>query len=163
MRHRTKGRPLAKPSVTHKNICGISGLCVESRLWVKPNPRPIDSRAISRFGQRGEPFPCVAKAEPNQIVFRLEGERAGRVNRRIVVDSRLLPGETATLTLPWGEHTRARMWLEVWPDHYYDTQVYDAVLAGLVPGSPAADLISSADRAAQESNYRLFVTEVAKP
>ena len=55
------------------------------------------------------------------------------------------------------------MWLEIWPDDYYDNQVYDNLLAGLVPGSPAMQLITRADRTAQASSYRLFVTEVEKP
>ena len=84
----------------------------------------------------------------------------GWVERR---DTRLLPGVTATLTVPWRGYRRARMWLEVRPDHYYDTKVYDALLAGLATGTPAADLIARADRAALTSSYELFVTEVARP
>lgn len=78
-------------------------------------------------------------------------------------DSRLMPGETATLTLAWQGHPRARMWLEVQPDYYYDTQVYDVLRARLAPGSPAAELIARADRKAEISGYHLFETEVTRP
>ncbi len=94
------------------------------------------------------------------IVRQVSYGGGGWVERR---DSRLLPGGIATLTLPWLDYAHARLWLEVWPDHYYDTQVYDALLAGLAPGSSAFDLISRADGAAQASSFRLFVTEVERP
>lgn len=78
-------------------------------------------------------------------------------------DTRLLPGEKALLTLPWQRFAKARVWLEVKPDDYYDNQVYDALLDNLPAGSHAANLIARADNAARTSSYRLFVTDVEKP
>ena len=78
-------------------------------------------------------------------------------------DSRLLPGETTILELPWQGYAGARMWLEVRPDHYYDTKVYDALLTRFLPGSPSAELIGRADVAVRQSDYRLFETELRRP
>lgn len=78
-------------------------------------------------------------------------------------DTRLLPGEKALLTLPWQRFAKARVWLEVKPDDYYDNQVYDALLDNLPAGSHAAHLIARADNTARASSYRLFVTDVEKP
>ena len=71
--------------------------------------------------------------------------------------------EEASLFLPWQGYAKARLWLEVAPDDYYDNQVYDVLLANLAPDSPSATLIARADRIAQASSYRLFVTEIEKP
>jgi hypothetical protein len=78
-------------------------------------------------------------------------------------DSRLLPGETATLFVPWKESDRIRMWLEVHPDDYYDHRVYDQLLRQLPAEGEAARLISRADSDARSSRYRLFETELARP
>lgn len=78
-------------------------------------------------------------------------------------DTRLLPEQAATLTLPWQGYAKAKLWLEVSPDDFYDAQVYDALLTKLASDSAAAMLLARADRAAQAGNYRLFVTEVDRP
>jgi hypothetical protein len=78
-------------------------------------------------------------------------------------DSRLLPGKTAILNLPWGQSRRIRMWLEVEPDDFYDHQVYDGLLEGMAPESAAARLIGQADKQASASGYRLFETELMRP
>lgn len=78
-------------------------------------------------------------------------------------DTRLMPGDTATLFLPWRGRSRARVWLEVYPDDYYDHQVFDQLLAGLPAGGHPARLIAEADARARASRYRLFETELARP
>lgn len=117
----------------------------------------VEMRAVL-IDARGQAVPGSAV----QHVIQREVAVAGGkwVERR---DSRLLPGETTILELPWQGYAGARMWLEVRPDHYYDTKVYNTLLAGLAPGTPAAELIARADGAAQVSTYRLFVTDVERP
>lgn len=78
-------------------------------------------------------------------------------------DTRLLPGQSASLLVPWGEAASVRLWLEVTPDHFYDHEVYDDLLERLDAGSPAARLIAEADRRAAASRYRLFGTVVVRP
>jgi hypothetical protein len=78
-------------------------------------------------------------------------------------DTRLLPGETASLMLSWQGGGRIRMWLEVHPDDFYDHQVYDQLLDQLPSGGPAAHLVAEADRRAVASRYRLFETELIRP
>lgn len=78
-------------------------------------------------------------------------------------DTRLLPGETATLDMRWPASGRVRLWLEVRPDDFYDLHVYDDLLRDLPEGSPAASLIAEADSRAEASHFRLFETELAQP
>jgi nitrate/TMAO reductase-like tetraheme cytochrome c subunit len=78
-------------------------------------------------------------------------------------DTRLLPGETASLELPWQNSDRIRMWLEVHPDDYYDHQVYAQLLGNLPAEGAAARLIAKADSQANASRYRLFETELKRP
>ena len=78
-------------------------------------------------------------------------------------DTRLLPGETAALDIPWGDARRVRIWLEVHPDDFYDHDVYDELLRLLPKGSPAARLIAVADGQARESRFRLFESEIERP
>lgn len=77
-------------------------------------------------------------------------------------DTRLFPGQTATLDVPWPESGRVRFWLEVHPDDFYDHDVYDALRRDLPKGSPAATMIAEADRRAQASRFRLFETEAVR-
>ena len=78
-------------------------------------------------------------------------------------DTRLFPGETASLDLPWQSSDRIRMWLEVHPDDYYDHQVYDQLLRQLAAEGAPARLIAEADSQASASRYRLFETELKRP
>ena len=77
-------------------------------------------------------------------------------------DTRLMPGETATLDILWGETGRVKMWLEVHPDDFYDHDVYDILLDQLPEGS-AASLISQANRDAVGNRFSLFETELERP
>ena len=76
-------------------------------------------------------------------------------------DTRLFPGGSAVLELPWGEAVQARMWLEIDPDDFYDHQVYDGLLESL--SGEARKLIAKADGEAGKSRFRLFETELARP
>jgi hypothetical protein len=78
-------------------------------------------------------------------------------------DTRLLPGQTATLEIAWGAARRVRFWLEIHPDDFYDHEVYDGLLAALPKGGPAARLIAKADAEARARRYRLFETVVERP
>lgn len=78
-------------------------------------------------------------------------------------DTRLLPGQTASIRLPWQGSDRARAWLEVEPDDYYRVQVYRPLMKQLPEGEAAARLIAAAAARAEVSGYRLFETEVTRP
>lgn len=78
-------------------------------------------------------------------------------------DTRLLPGQAATLEVSWPASGRVRMWLEVHPDDFYDHDVYDALLRDLPKGTASAKLIAQADRQARESRFRLFETDLSRP
>lgn len=78
-------------------------------------------------------------------------------------DTRLLPGETAVLEIPWGDAQRVRMWLEIHPDDFYDHDVYDDLLRDLSQGSHAARLIAEAKTHASMGRFRLFETEIKRP
>lgn len=78
-------------------------------------------------------------------------------------DTRLLPGASIELVLPWKGAQGARLWLEVAPDDFYDHEVYDGLLAALPKGSPAAQLIAEADRRARQGRFRLFETVLRPP
>jgi nitrate/TMAO reductase-like tetraheme cytochrome c subunit len=78
-------------------------------------------------------------------------------------DTRLLPGATAVLEIPWGNTRRVRMWLEIHPDDFYDHDVYDELLRHLPKDSHAARLIAEADARAKGGRFRLFETEIERP
>ncbi len=78
-------------------------------------------------------------------------------------DTRLLPGQSATLDLRWPKSGRVRLWLEVHPDDFYHNNVYNGLLHDLPKGSVSANLIAEADRRAQASRFRLFETELRRP
>ncbi len=78
-------------------------------------------------------------------------------------DTRLLPGQSSTLEMPWPSSGAVRLWLEVHPDDFYDHSVYDGLLRDLPKNSAAAQLIAEADRRAQANRYRLFETTLRRP
>lgn len=57
------------------------------------------------------------------------------------------------LELPWRGSDRVQMWLEVYPDDYYDHEAYDQLLSGFPPESIPACLISEADARAKASRH----------
>jgi hypothetical protein len=78
-------------------------------------------------------------------------------------DTRLHPGETAVLKVPWADAAAVRMWIEVHPDDFYDHDVYDGLLAGLAKDGPEYRLIAEADRRARTSRFTLFETVISRP
>lgn len=78
-------------------------------------------------------------------------------------DTRLLPGQSATLDMSWPASGRVRFWLEIHPDDFYDHEVYDGLLRDLPKGGAPARLIAEADRQARESRFILFETDLIKP
>ena len=119
-------------------------------------PRVV-MRAVALDGT-GQPLSGTSASHVIQRVVRFVGGRWIEES-----DSRLLPGTSAVLRLPWPPSGRVRMWLEVAPDDFYDHEVYDALMQQLAPGSAAAHLIAKADRRAETSAYRLFETELQRP
>lgn len=117
----------------------------------------VEMRAVA-LDADGREAPATAV---RHVIQRSVVHRGGRWVEEF--DTRMLPGETVALALPWRGHARARLWLEVMPDDYYDNQVYDALLSAMAPGAAAAPLINRADRAARASRFRLFVTEIDRP
>ena len=110
------------------------------------------------FDAEGTPRPDTAVS---YVIQRTVGIAGGRWVENS--DTRLLPGETASLELLWQDSDRIRMWLEVYPDDYYDHQVYDRLLGNLPAKGAAARLIAKADSQANASGYRLFETELKRP
>ena len=78
-------------------------------------------------------------------------------------DTRLLPGQTASLELPWNGSLRIRAWLDVFPDDYYENAVYRELMETLPRGSEALHLIALAKSQAAASRFRLFETELPHP
>ncbi len=106
----------------------------------------------------GRPRPETALSHVIQRVVVYEDGRWQEAS-----DSRLAPGQSATLALSWQDSERIRMWLEVYPDDYYDHQVYDQLLSGLPEAGAARRLILEADARTKTSRYRLFETELERP
>jgi hypothetical protein len=120
----------------------------------------VTMRAVA-LDTSGAPRPETPETAASYTIQRVVAFAEGRWVEHS--DSRLLPGKTAVLELPWGESRRIRLWLEVAPDDFYDHQVYDGLLKGMAPASEAARLIRRADAHARASVYRLFETELTRP
>jgi hypothetical protein len=79
-----------------------------------------------------------------------------------ISDTRLLPGQAASLNVRWNRNDRIRVWLEVIPDHHYEIEVYGDLLETLPHASEAARSIVQA-KAAAASRFRLFESELRRP
>ncbi len=77
-------------------------------------------------------------------------------------DTRLLPGQSASVHFPWPASGRVRVWLEIHPDDFYDNDVYDPLLRDSPKNSPSAKLIAQADAQAAANRYRLFEQELRR-
>jgi hypothetical protein len=103
----------------------------------------------------------IAGSEVSSVIQRRVESIDGNWIER--ADTRLLPGQAATLEMPWPSSGAVRLWLEVHPDDFYDHQVYDGLMDDLPKNSAAAQLIAEADRHAQANRYRLFETTLRQP
>jgi len=127
----------------------------------------------------GHAFPTYAT--PTVIMFaialdtggtaRAETLRSQVIARRLrwdggwwheLADTRLLPGQSAAIELPWNGNDRVRVWLEVMPDDFYESEVYPGKLARLADGE-SMRLIAKARADAAASRFRLFETELQRP
>lgn len=106
----------------------------------------------------GEP---IAGTEVSSVIQRRVESIDGNWIER--ADTRLAPGQSATLEMPWPNSATVRLWLEVHPDDFYDHSVYDGLLRDLPKNSAAAHLIAEADRLAQSNRFRLFETTLRRP
>lgn len=82
---------------------------------------------------------------------------------REISDTRLLPGQTASVEIAWKDAKRARVWLEIQPDDFYHSVTYAQLRANLPKRGAPARLIAEADAIAQASVYTLFTTEIERP
>jgi hypothetical protein len=80
-----------------------------------------------------------------------------------ISDTRLLPGQTASIDVRWNGNDSIRVWLEVIPDHHYETEVYRDLLETLPHASEAARSIAQAKAAAAASHFRLFESGLRRP
>jgi hypothetical protein len=106
----------------------------------------------------GEP---IAGTEVSSVIQRRVESIDGNWIER--ADTRLMPGQSATLEMPWPDSGTVRLWLEVHPDDFYDHSVYDGLLRDLPKNSDATRLIAEADRRAQANRYHLFETTLRRP
>jgi hypothetical protein len=111
-----------------------------------------------RLDQQGNP---LADTAVSYVIKRDVGYAGGRWLE--YSDTRLLPGETASLELGWGKSNRIKMWLEVYPDDFYEHEVYADLVESFADGSPEKALIEQAIVKAQASDFTLFKTILHKP
>ena len=77
--------------------------------------------------------------------------------------TRLLPGQSAAIELAWNTSERIRLWLEIIPDDFYETEIYPDRFGRLDPASEPARLIAQAKTEAAKRSFRLFETELRRP
>jgi hypothetical protein len=152
------------------------------RSGVTPEFLAEPNRAVFRLTNTGVGHAFPTYVTPKVIMMAVALDEAGKsvvgtevsslIQRRVAwidgnwieqSDTRLLPGQSGTLEMPWPRSGAVRLWLEVHPDDFYDHSVYDGLLADLPKNGAAAKLIAEADRAAQASRYRLFETVLRRP
>ena len=106
----------------------------------------------------GAPRPETLRSHEIARHVRYEGDQWIELS-----DTRLLPGQSATVELDWDGSDRIRAWLEVAPDEFYATEVYPSLLQSLPASGDATRLIAQARADAVSSGFRLFETEVRRP
>lgn len=87
----------------------------------------------------------------------------GRSGWEEISDTRLLPGHSATLRMAWGPWKRAKVWLEVQPDYFYEATSYPQMITGLPEESRSRAHLEAALAAAKSSAYRLFERVLIRP
>jgi hypothetical protein len=78
-------------------------------------------------------------------------------------DTRLFPGQSAAIEFAWNGNDRAEAWMEVFPDYFYENEVFPGLLNALPPNGGARQLISKAATNAAASHFRLFDTDLRRP
>ena len=78
-------------------------------------------------------------------------------------DTRLLPGQSAAIELPWNGSSRIHVWLDIIPDDFYATQVFPRLIGTFPADSEARRLALQAEALANSSGFRLYDTEVHRP
>ncbi len=108
---------------------------------------------------------AAGQPRPQTLVSYVIQRRVGHDGNQWVehADTRLLPGQSASLFLAWPDTARVRMWLEVDPDDFYAHEVYEPLRAQLPAQTEAAQLIAQADANAAANRYRLFETDLRRP
>ncbi len=103
---------------------------------------------------------------------RSETLRSYEISRRVrqegdrwveLSDTRLLPGQSFSIEVPWDGSNRIRAWLEVIPDEFYATEVFPGLLQYLQANGDAARLVALAQDVAVSSRFSLFETEMRRP
>jgi hypothetical protein len=77
-------------------------------------------------------------------------------------DTRLFPGQSAVIEFAWNGNDHVEAWIEVFPDYFYEDEVFPGLLKVLPPNGDARQLISKAADAAA-SHFRLFDTDLRRP
>jgi hypothetical protein len=106
----------------------------------------------------GTPRPQTLKSQEIARKVRYNGNQWIELS-----DTRLLPGQSAAIEVPWDESDRIRVWLEIVPDEFYATELFPGLLQSLPPNSDAAGLIAEAQAVAVSNRFRLFETEMRRP
>lgn len=109
----------------------------------------------------GDPVPGSRQEKIIQRQVHLDQDSWAEIS-----DTRLRPGESANLTIPWSQGTlkREKMRFEVWvdPDHHYRVFTYPRLLEAL-PQGKSSRLINQALTEAQKNRYLLFSEELDAP
>jgi hypothetical protein len=80
-----------------------------------------------------------------------------------LADTRLLPGQSAAIECSWNGSDRIHVWLDVFPDYFYATQIFPAMIQTLPAQSEANSLALRAQATASSSGYRLYDSELHRP
>jgi hypothetical protein len=103
---------------------------------------------------------------------RLDTQRSHAIARHVhydgaqwteLSDTRLLPGQSAAIELPWNGSNRIHVWLDITPDDFYATQVFPRLIGTFQADSEAKRLALQAEALANSSGFRLYDTEVHRP
>ncbi len=124
-------------------------------------PSYITPKVVMRAARLDDQGNDITETAVEYVIKRDVGYAGGRWLE--YSDTRLFPGDTASLELDWGERSRIRMWLDVYPDDYYEHEVYNDLLTSYADGSAANTLIKKAITMAQKNNFILFDVILEKP
>ncbi len=124
-------------------------------------PSYITPKVVMRAVRLDEAGNEIADSAVDYVIKRDVGYAGGRWLE--YSDTRLLPNESASLELNWGDSNRIRMWLDIYPDDYYEHEVYGDLVTEYAAGSPEKALIEEAITIARANNFILFDIIIEKP